>query len=91
MKKSFTLLIAITFVSLAANAQSVEKKIEEQARNKKRVENAAKADVFIINKKNIVDTSETGLNARDYAFDPNPKKKEPAKKQQKKKACKKKQ
>ena len=84
MKKYFTLLTAITFVSLAANAQSVEKKIEEQAKDKKRVENAAKADVYIINKRNITDSSTTikeasSANANVKA----------AKKQHKKKRCKK--
>ncbi len=81
----------MTLISVASYAQTIEQKIDQAAKDKKRAENAAKADVIITNnKKKIFDSTETGLNARDYAFEQPIEKKQEVKKQQKKKACKKK-
>jgi hypothetical protein len=56
MKKS--LLIAILIgISTASFSQDVQKKIDEHVKDKKTSENAAKADVFIMDKKKISDTT----------------------------------
>jgi len=56
MKKS--LLIAILIgISTASFSQDVQKKIDEHVKDKKSRENAAKADVFIMDKKKISDAT----------------------------------
>ena len=90
MKKYITLLFSMALITGASHAQTTEQRIDKQARDKKRAENAAKADVIIMNKKKIFDSTETGLNARDYAFEQKIDKKEDVvKKSAKKKGCKK--
>jgi len=54
---NFLLIAAITLISTASVSQEVKRKIEAQAKNPKTKQNAAKADVLIIDKKQISDSS----------------------------------
>lgn len=51
------LLAAAVLITTASFSQEVHKKIEGQAKDPKTKENAAKADVLIIDKKKISDTA----------------------------------
>jgi hypothetical protein len=79
--KLFTVITAS--ITTTSYAQTIQQKIEEHSKDKKSVENAAKADVLIINKKNIWDSTglkETKVNAKSSTI---------AKDKAKKKKCKK--
>jgi hypothetical protein len=56
MKKLLLFAIVVS-MSTASFSQDVRKKIDEQAKDKKTAENAAKADVFVVDKKKISDTT----------------------------------
>ncbi len=51
------LLIVVAFISTTSFGQEIKKKIEGQAKDPKTMENAAKADVLIIDKKKISDST----------------------------------
>ena len=53
----FLLIAAITLISTTSFSQEVKRKIEAQAKDPKTKQNAAKADVLIIDKKRISDSS----------------------------------
>jgi hypothetical protein len=55
--KKLLLLIIIGCMSTASFSQDVQKKVDEHAKDRKTAENAAKADVFIMDKKKISDTT----------------------------------
>ena len=54
-KRSITFLSAICLLSFSSFSQSIQQNIEKQARDPKTAENAAKADVYIQDKKIIKD------------------------------------
>jgi DeoR/GlpR family transcriptional regulator of sugar metabolism len=57
MMNKIVLLIVTAFISATSVGQEVKKKIEGQAKDPKTMENAAKADVLIIDKKKISDSA----------------------------------
>lgn len=57
MKKSFLSLLILTLVSVTSFSQTTQQKLDEVKKDPKTIENAAKADVRLIDKKNIVDSS----------------------------------
>lgn len=57
MQKKITLLASVVLMCGASLAQDVKKKIDEHAKDPKTKENAAKADVFIQNKRIVADTT----------------------------------
>ena len=60
MKKHFALLISIFLASATFSfSQTIRSKTDELKKDPKTVENAAKADANLINKKNITDSSLT--------------------------------
>jgi hypothetical protein len=54
--KIISILVAIIFFSVSVQAQTIREKIDQQAKDPKTKENAAKADVYIVNKKAITDS-----------------------------------
>ena len=61
MKKHFALLMIIFAVSSTSSfSQTIRSKTDEIKNDPKTVENAAKADANLINKKNLTDSSLTG-------------------------------
>ncbi|MFN2458185.1 MAG: hypothetical protein ABR502_08300 [Chitinophagaceae bacterium] len=59
MKKKFLLMsIAISFICMSSPAQTIRDNIDKLAKDPKTMENAAKADVHIINKKIIHDSTQ---------------------------------
>ncbi len=76
--KTLIFFLAMNLISLSLFAQTKENKIEKAIKDPKREENAAKADVYIQNKKVISDsTQQNGI------------KPEAVTKRKKKKACRK--
>ena len=86
MKHRYTLLTGFAlFITASSFAQTVEQKIEAQAKDPKRMENAAKADVYSSRNKSIIaDTTAT------YATTSKQVKSKSAAAKTKKKNCKKK-
>lgn len=54
--KIISILIAIMYFSSSAQAQTIREKIIQQSKDPKTKENAAKADVYIVNKKAVTDS-----------------------------------
>ena len=57
MKKSFALITGLIFIATASFSQTIKENIQKQAKDPKTAENAAKADVIIINKKTVTDST----------------------------------
>lgn len=77
------LLMAAAFIATTSFSQEVKKKIEGQAKDPQTKENAAKADVLIIDKKKISDTSmvkEIPASTTTTVYKPVAKKKKKSKK-----------
>jgi biopolymer transport protein ExbD len=56
--KKFTLLLMVAFsVGLTSQAQSMQEKLDKQAKDPKTAENAAKADVYVSKDKSIFDST----------------------------------
>jgi PBP1b-binding outer membrane lipoprotein LpoB len=53
MKRYVALMAIALFISAAASSQDVKKNIEKAAKHPDREKNAAKADLRLVNKKNI--------------------------------------
>jgi hypothetical protein len=76
--KTFIFFLAMNLISLNLFAQTKENKIEKAIRDPKRDENAAKADVYIQNKKIISDSTQMQKGVKAEA----------ATKKKKRKSCK---
>ncbi len=63
MKKTLGLIMLTGIISLSSFAQQSRDKIENQARDPKTRENAAKADRYIMDKKTISDSTEQAKNS----------------------------
>ena len=57
VKKSSLFIAGLLFISMASFSQTIKENIEKQAKDPKTAENAAKADVLLINKKAITDST----------------------------------
>jgi hypothetical protein len=55
--KKLLLFAIVASIATTSFSQDIQKKIDEHAKDKKTAENAAKADVFVIDKKKISDTT----------------------------------
>jgi hypothetical protein len=55
--KRLLLFSILAFIGAASFSQEIRKKIDTQIKDKKTADNAAKADVFVIDKKKISDTT----------------------------------
>jgi FlaG/FlaF family flagellin (archaellin) len=55
--KIIYILAAIIFSTTSAQAQTIREKINQQAKDPKTKENAAKADVYIVKKNTIMDSA----------------------------------
>ena len=75
MIKKFILLTLVTSLSAGAFAQSVKQNIDKAASNPTTKENAAKADVYIHDKKVISDSTAKGKKQSLTAVDKKRKKK----------------
>lgn len=62
-KKIIPVFIALLLFSEASHAQSIREKINKQAKDPKREENAAKADVYIVDNKEISSKKNKNKNA----------------------------
>ena len=68
--------MAVMFISMISFSQTTKDKIEKLSKDPKTSENAAKADVYIINNKKIIcDTTSNRLQATRSAPKTTPKKK----------------
>jgi len=77
--KTLIFFLAMNLFSFSLSAQSKEQKIEKAMKDPKREENAAKADVYIQNKKVISDSTQIQNGIKSEAVT----------KKKKKKSCKK--
>ncbi|HLG40542.1 MAG TPA: hypothetical protein VI461_12780 [Chitinophagaceae bacterium] len=57
MAKYFFLILVMTVVSVGSFGQTINQRLEHAKNDPKRMENAAKADAQLINKKNVTDSS----------------------------------
>jgi hypothetical protein len=57
MKKYFLSFLVMTVVSATSFSQTTQQKLDEVKKDPKTIENAAKADAHLIDKKNVVDSS----------------------------------
>jgi hypothetical protein len=68
MHQKFILIMSgILVFSSYSNAQTIGEKIDKHAKDPKTKENAAKADVYIVEQKVIADSSATSCEARKEA------------------------
>ena len=58
------ILLGVLYFSNYSNAQTIREKIDKQAKDPKTKENAAKADVYIVDQKVIADSNATSCKAR---------------------------
>ena len=65
--KSFIFFLAMNLFSLGLLAQTTQQKIDKAIKDPKREENAAKADIYIHDKKKITDSVQLQSGARPEA------------------------